>query len=232
MATTHPIIPDEIPTRMALQIASSPGNGTCRRAIEFLTLFAVAPILHTSVLPNAGVWAPIVVMLWLSPVLLALTPGALRPARFALPAGTRTITAGLAITAVIGAIVASLWLTPADVLALPRNAPQLWLLILTVYPIASAAAQELFYRGVFFERYGDLFPSQHTAVTANALVFAGAHLSYASVGALTLSFLTGLGLAWLYTRTRSILATWLVHAVAGQAAFTFGVGELFRHGAL
>ena len=49
---------------------------------------------------------------------------------------------------------------PGQAFALPRRAPGLWLAILALYPLLSAAPQEILFRVLFFRRYGALFPSR------------------------------------------------------------------------
>ncbi|HRO13853.1 MAG TPA: CPBP family intramembrane metalloprotease [Paracoccus sp. (in: a-proteobacteria)] len=101
----------------------------------------------------------------------------------------------------------------------------LWLL----YPLLSALPQELIFRPLFFHRYGGLMPDARTAMLVNAAVFSFAHLMYWSLVVAALTFAGG----WIFARAyldRGFPAAWMLHAVAGNALFTVGMGAFLWSG--
>ena len=101
----------------------------------------------------------------------------------------------------------------------------IWLL----YPLLSALPQELIFRALFFHRFAPLFPNREAAVLVNAAVFSFAHLMYWSVVVAVLTFAGG----WIFARAyleRGFPAVWMLHAVAGNALFTVGMGAYLWSG--
>lgn len=134
----------------------------------------------------------------------------------------------IAITTALG--VAILWFTrPGAIFAMARNRPEFLLVIWTFYPILSALPQELIFRPLFFHRYGAILPRGQAAIALNAAVFSFAHLMYWSWVVAILTFLGGWFFARAYVR-RGFPSAWLLHAVAGNALFTAGMGVYFYSG--
>jgi membrane protease YdiL (CAAX protease family) len=120
---------------------------------------------------------------------------------------------------------------PDRFLTLPRAVPQIWLVVMVLYPLISVTAQEVMYRVYFFHRYGPLFNGDHQAAIAlNAVLFAFGHVLFNSVPSLVISFFGGLLFAWRYDRTRSYWAVVLEHALYGDLIFTLGLGRHFYTG--
>ena len=116
------------------------------------------------------------------------------------------------------------WLNPAGFLALPRERPVLWTLIVVLYPVLSVYPQELIFRAFFAHRYRALFGEGAGMVTAGAAAFALVHVVFRSPWAFALTAVAGLALADTYRRTRSLAACSLEHALYGAWVFTAGLG--------
>lgn len=203
---------------------------------ELCALYLGIPLLMAFVLPPDAVWTVIPAATALSLALLAATPG-FRWRELAegpwLPA-PRAFAAFAALCA-LGAAAVVLTLRPVAFLGLPRYAPELWLTVLTLYPMLSAYPQEVMYRALFFRRYGVLFPSSAAALAVNAALFGLAHLFLWNSVALAATAAGGAVFGWAYLRTgrgRNLLFATLLHAAAGWAIFTLGAGVFFYHGAV
>ncbi|MDQ0327344.1 hypothetical protein J2R99_003213 [Rhodopseudomonas julia] len=123
---------------------------------------------------------------------------------------------------------ATAWLLPTELFGLPRFRPQLWLLIVVLYPLLSALPQELIYRVWFFHRYRGLFGHhEKLAIAANAALFAFAHIIFGSAISVGGTLLLGAVLAWRYAQARSFWPVWLEHALYGDLVFTIGLGRYF-----
>lgn len=118
---------------------------------------------------------------------------------------------------------------PGATFNLVRQRPELMLLVWAAYPMLSALPQELIFRPLFFHRYDAILPRGRAAIWLNAAIFAFAHLMYWSWVVAILSFLGGLVFARAYV-SRGFPAAWVLHAVAGNALFTVGMGAYFYSG--
>lgn len=201
-----------------------------RLAAEFAVVFVALPLVMAFGIPPRWLWPVILAMTGAAAALLALTPGfrwrALRDGGID---GRR-----LAVVALLTALACGLlvwWLVPGRFLALPRQAPGLWLTIMALYPLLSALPQELVFRALFFGRYRGLFPSEPVAVAVNALVFGLAHLMFWNWVAVALCVVGGAIFAQGYLR-RGFAQAVLLHAVCGGIVFTSGLGTFFYHGAV
>ncbi len=125
-----------------------------------------------------------------------------------------------------------LLVAPAQVFELPRRHPQLWGFVMVLYPLLSVYPQGLLYRGLFYARYARLFGTERRAWLAGAVVFSLAHLVFANVWAVALTFAGGLLINRTYRQTGSLMASDLEHAVYGQLVFTCGWGRFLYHGTL
>ena len=133
----------------------------------------------------------------------------------------------LAATVLAGGI---LLVAPEQFLDLPRRDPLLWGLVMAFYPLLSVYPQGLLYRGLFYARYARLFKTERLAWLAGAVAFSLAHLVFANVWAVALTFVGGLLINRTYRQTGSLMASNLEHAVYGQLVFTSGWGRFLYHG--
>jgi hypothetical protein len=123
------------------------------------------------------------------------------------------------------------WFQPAQFLALPRNQPLLWVLIMVLYPLLSVWPQEVIYRRFMFHRYAPVFGESNNMVIASAVAFGFAHIIFLNVVALVLTGLGGVLFATGYMRHRSLRFACYEHALYGCLIFTLGLGPYFYTGA-
>ncbi len=119
---------------------------------------------------------------------------------------------------------------PELFLRFPTQRPQLWLIVMLLYPILSAYPQEIISRAFFFQRYADFFPNINILIIVNAILFAWMHILFANWIAIILSLIGGLFFAHTYQQTRSVLLVTIEHALYGNFLFTIGLGWFFYHG--
>jgi hypothetical protein len=111
--------------------------------------------------------------------------------------GTRNLGAGvrriLAVFLPAGAVVGlAVWFfLPERFLAFPAQRPQLWLMVMLLYPLVSVYPQELLFRTFFFHRYRPLFGDRWAMITMSALAFGAAHLFFANPVAPIMSAIGG-----------------------------------------
>lgn len=115
---------------------------------------------------------------------------------------------------------------------LPRERPELMLLICVFYPIFSAYPQEITHRVFYFHRYECLFPNSTTMLVVNALCFSWMHALFWNPYALGLTLAGGLLFAWTYQRTRAALAAGVEHAIYGLWTFATGLGWFVYAGSI
>ncbi len=123
-----------------------------------------------------------------------------------------------------------LLVAPAQFLELPRRNPELWALVMVLYPVLSVYPQGILYRGLFYARYACLFRGERAVWLAGAAVFSLAHMVFANGWAIGLTFLGGLFINRTYCKARSLMTSNLEHAVYGQLVFTSGWGRFLYHG--
>mgnify|MGYP006280139507 CR=1 FL=1 len=218
---------------MSGSVLPEPGARRAALRLEFAALFLGAPLLMAAFFGSYSLFAVIWLLAGVALALLALTPGwrwrdLLRGpvlAEWPLILGFSLLS---------GATIAALvwWITPASFLAMPRWRPELWLLIMIAYPALSALPQELIFRTLFFERYGQLFPSKWTAILANGALFGLGHLFYMNPITIGSTAIGGAVIGWAYLRGRSTALAWILHAISGQLIFTLGLGRFFYSGAV
>jgi len=120
---------------------------------------------------------------------------------------------------------------PSRYLSMPRYAPNIWLMVMMLYPLFSVIPQELVYRTFFFHRYGPLFGSARwTMVLVNGALFGFAHIIFNNWIAVAGSAVIGCVIAYRYWMTRSFWAAWLEHTLYGCLIFTVGLGMFFYTG--
>lgn len=203
--------------------------------IEMLLLYVGAPIavyslLHDYRIPLFKIF-PWVFAIFM--VVLTLDRGF--SWREALSRGISLCTLGsiLGVFAVAGPLLALFaWHdSPSRFLAFPRYAPNVWLLVMALYPLLSVTTQEIMFRLFFFSRYRALFGTDaQAAIVLNAALFTFAHIPFLNLTTLAISFLGGLLFAWRYETTRSFWAVSLEHALWGNLIFTLGLGRYFYTG--
>jgi uncharacterized protein len=207
--------------------------GEAARIAEFVAIFVAGPLALAFFLPPSALFPVLFAVTGVGVLLLSFTPGF----------RWRELTAGMLavrrthVAAISGATAASsaalvFWLVPHQWLFLPRMVPELWLMIIALYPLVSALPQEVLYRVLFFRRYGWLFPDARVAMAANAGLFALAHLMFWNWPAVLLTFAGGWIFAWAYLRGGGFWSAVILHAVAGGILFTSGLGTFFYHGAV
>ncbi len=223
-------------TRARPQVVASPGPGRrARLLVEIGLLFIAAPLLvkfavFSFRLPLFAVLPPvlgllILYLLWDDTFHLATELGK----------GFRLVELGwmLALFVLVGGALA--WFVasslPERFLGMPRWRPEIWRMVMLLYPLLSVLPQELIYRSFFFHRYGPLFGSARwLAIIVNGVLFGFGHIMFGSYVAVALTMLLGALLAWRYERTRSFWAVWVEHSLYGCLVFTVGIGFLFFTG--
>jgi membrane protease YdiL (CAAX protease family) len=126
----------------------------------------------------------------------------------------------------------TLYAVPERFLMLPSEKPQLWIMIMLLYPIISVMPQELIFRSFFIRRYATLMVSHRTMIVANALAFGWVHIVLLNWVAVVFSAVGGLLFAHTYYKTRSLAAVFVEHALYGCFIFTIGLGWFFYRGAV
>ncbi|HMO25614.1 MAG TPA: CPBP family intramembrane metalloprotease, partial [Tepidisphaeraceae bacterium] len=121
---------------------------------------------------------------------------------------------------------------PSRPFAFPRQRPDVWVMVMLLYPIFSVLPQTLIYRVFFFHRYASLFRTRTGLIVAATLVFAVGHLMFHSWVAIALTLAGGLLFSIRYATTRSAPLSAIEHALFGQMAFTLGYGMFLYHGSV
>lgn len=215
---------------MAIAVQRMKAGGL--RMVEFAALYLGVPLVLAFVLPPSWMWRVLMSATALGVLLLAVTPG------FSwreLTRGWTQLDWGHVAMVAAGTAVVTMalvhWLLPGRAFALPRHSPELWLMILALYPLLSALPQELVFRPLFFRRYGALFPDRRVALAANAALFGLAHLMFWNWVAVALTIAGGAIFAHGYLTRGGFPMAVVLHAVCGLTVFTTGLGSFFFHGA-
>ncbi len=116
---------------------------------------------------------------------------------------------------------------PENLFNLPRENPEIWLVLIVAYPLLSAYSQEVIYRTFLFTRYRTLFKSRKFLIAVSGITFAFAHIVYYHPLSMLLTLIAGIYLAWIYRKTRSVLFTAILHSLLGILVFSIGLGEYF-----
>lgn len=208
-------------------------NRKARLLVEFTALFVAVPLWVAIALPADRMPMAFFAVFAVGMVFLAITPGVRRAEIWS---GWRDLDARFLWLTLGGGAVALLlvawWFVPEMIFFLPQRMTGLWLLIMLLYPVVSALPQEIFFRQLFFRRYGGLFGREWLAVAVNAGVFGLAHLAYWNWMALGLSTAGGIIFARAYLHHGGMVAAILLHALLGMVVFTVGLGFFFYHGAI
>lgn len=204
-----------------------------RLAVEFAALYVAAPVAMALAMPPDWLQAVFLGFVLVALVLLALTPD-FRWREFGrgwTNIDGREMTLVAALTAAVS-VALVLWLIPGQIFRLPRRAPELWMMIMMLYPLLSAFPQEVVFRMLFFRRYGSLFPDARLAVLASGVTFALAHLLFWSPVTVSMTFAGGILFARAYLGRGGFAAAVVMHAICGLIVFTSGLGAFFYHGAI
>lgn len=218
--------------------ARASATSRLRLWIEFLALFIGVPILMTLFIEDLQRQRLLFSLIWIlagvSAILLWRTPGWEFSKLWKGPVlGKWPLILIYWIVTAATCTAFVLVLVPERFLAMPLYRPELWLLIMIAYPIASAWPQEVIFRSLFFERYESLFPGKWSLIAANGAVFGFGHLFYDSWVTIAMTGVGGAIIGWAYlTQGRSMLLAWVLHALAGQLIFTSGLGIYFYSGAI
>lgn len=200
------------------------------RALEFATLYLILPVGFATAISPDYIWVVLLLITVLAGVLLACTPRfRLRQLLGPLPRGSLLFTLAFGTLVLAIGVLLATTLAPESLFWIPREAPELWLLIMILYPLISAIPQELVFRVLFFARYGMLFKNPRQAMLINGGCFALAHLFLWNVPAVVLSGVGGVIFAYAYQQRGSFGFACLLHSVAGQILFTTGAGVFFYH---
>ncbi|MEO0823510.1 MAG: CPBP family glutamic-type intramembrane protease [Pseudomonadota bacterium] len=218
---------------MQMSDLSEPASAPRRLRLwaEFATLFVGVPLLLVAYAGSYPLFPVLALLAGVAMALLILTSGFRFAELLAGPVlGEWRLVLIFAVLSAAGCIALVLALHPGRLFSMPLHRPELWVAIMLLYPVFSAAPQELIFRTLFFRRYGTLFPSPAAAVAANGAVFGFGHLFYMNAVAIGLTTLAGAVIGWAYLmRGRSFLLACLLHALAGQIMFTAGLGLYFYH---
>lgn len=223
-----------LPDRVTLPTMASPPSRT-RLALEFTVLFLALPLLAAWQGPVAKRWV-IPQLLLFAALLLAVLwrdPSFDRRQLRSVPANLHVVLRRIAVVLLLaGAALLTITIASRQVrvFAFAYEHPFLWLAIVLLYPLTSAAAQELIFRVFIFHRYGALFSGNWTLILASAGSFALAHLQLGNVVAPALSLVGGVRFAYTYANTRSLPIVVLEHGLWGDWIFTIGLGAYFYGG--
>lgn len=134
-----------------------------------------------------------------------------------------------ALAALLIGLAIACWV-PGRLFHLIQDRPEVWLLIMVLYPLLSVYPQGIVYRSFIFHRYGKLFATPLAMTLASALAFAMVHWVFGNLPALGLTLIGGIMFAQTYRRTQSLMISSLEHALYGCFMFTIGLGDFFYHG--
>lgn len=201
---------------------------------EFTALFILAPLALWVLLPYLHLFAAIAIVTVIGIFLLIRTPGFEGRELVDVHRLKETWPLILGLSLVTAVVVLPLaWSFMGDrFLWMLRENPLFLGMIWMLYPWFSVLGQEILFRPLFFRRYGQLFPTETVAIVVNALVFALAHAFFERWLTVLMTFGGGLMFAWIYTRTKSFSAVFVLHWIAGGLIFTSGLGVYFYHGAI
>jgi hypothetical protein len=120
---------------------------------------------------------------------------------------------------------------PEQFLSFPRERPDIWLMVMLLYPLLSAFPQEILYRTFLMERYRTIVDhSAGTFILISGVTFMWGHILFMNAFAISVTLLGGLVFAWRYWQTRSVLLVSVEHALYGNLFFTLGLGQFLFSG--
>lgn len=196
--------------------------------LEFLSLFVGLPLLVLAIKDRMAA----IGLLWLGAVLA--TAFLYRHANLRWNgqawAGLRAVLARFCILAPLIGLLTWFFL-PESFLSFPRERPQLWIMVMLLYPLLSVWPQEVLYRAFLYHRYAPLFGREAGFIAASALAFGFMHVILLNWVAVIMTMLGGYLFAQDYARTRSLTLACIEHALYGCLVFTIGLGRFFFSGA-
>ncbi|MEM1300016.1 MAG: CPBP family intramembrane glutamic endopeptidase, partial [Pseudomonadota bacterium] len=193
-----------------MNTAAARPASNARLWIEMILLFVGVPILMTVYFEFLQQQRLLFGLIWLLAAvawfLLSRTPGweakqLLRGPVF----GEWRLILGFWVVTAVTCTAFVVAINPAMYLNFVLERPTLWIFVMIAYPIASALPQEIIYRSLFFERYGQLFPSGMALIIANGALFGLGHLFYDSWITISMTAVGGAIMGWAYLRNRSVL---------------------------
>ena len=109
----------------------------------------------------------------------------------------------------------------------PKQHPEVWLLVIILYPFFSVIPQELIYRVYFFQRYKNIL-SKNLIINyfINSFIFSYAHIVFQNYHAVIITALVSPIFCYSYER-KSFLTCILIHSIGGLTIFTYGLGKFF-----
>ena len=210
-----------------MQATAASGRGW--RVAEFAALFVVAPAVMAVALPPSAMFPALFTLTAVGIILLARTPGFAWRELMRGRVRWGEVAAFALLTAMVAGAVVALT-APGAAFFLVRNNPALLAMILVLYPILSALPQELVFRPLFFRRYAALLPGGAAALWVNAALFAWAHLLFWNWIGAAMTFAGGFVFAHAYRVRGSFAQAVVMHGVAGNILFAFGLGIFFYTG--
>ena len=112
----------------------------------------------------------------------------------------------------------------------PLTKPEIWAIVMIMYPILSVFPQEFIYRAFFFERYKNIFKNNHIMIIVNGVVFGWSHIVLQNGLAVIFSIIGGILFARTYARHKSLQLVMIEHSLYGNLIFTLGLGWYFFSG--
>lgn len=111
---------------------------------------------------------------------------------------------------------------------LPQYNMGLWLAVMILYPVISVLPQEIIWRFHLLENTKNIMPNRNIRIIVSALLFGWVHIIFGTVFAVIATIYLGLQLAYAYYQGhKSFWVVWVEHSLAGQIAFTIGLGVYF-----
>lgn len=197
--------------------------------IEFIALFICLPLVVFAYRVALAPWLLIIIVsAAIACFLIIYTDNSFKRFRLTNTANLHRLLWRSPITFVVGAILTSavyIVFVQGELFSLPLYEFDSWLLLLFVYPLLSAWPQELIFRTYFFHRYKKVMPNKTLRILVSALIFSFAHIIYANIWAVVLSFIGGLIFSYTYVKSRSTIACVIEHSVWGIWLFSLGLGQ-------
>jgi len=119
------------------------------------------------------------------------------------------------------------WKTmPENLFIVLKKAPLFWLGLILFYSIFSVYPQEILYRLFFFKRYQSITSNTTLFIIMNILVFPLAHLFFHNWFLLFITLIGGILFSISFYKSKSLMVTFIEHALYGSWLFTIGMGEM------
>lgn len=129
------------------------------------------------------------------------------------------------------------WLRPDLFLRFPRERPDIFVLVVLLYPLVSVLPQEVLFRPFVHQRYAGLLPARSTMILVSGLVFGWAHVIFnvpedplRNPVAVPMTIVGGWLFAFTWEQTKSLWLVCFEHALYGTLIWTVGLGSYFYYG--